>query len=1064
VTGGRPGLGDMAVQAALALTQEFFSEPDREGRARVPFTQAHVLISGRLDAWDGWRDLEPVAKALTGRLLRVRHNELASLQRFLDAARRVCAAPDSPFVIPAGVAPHEAGEVLALHGQPPLVFAGQMIEAMEAEHARQRPPVPAAGGGLWEFGWRDRSQVTLPVALQAPVIEPVVIDTAPYVGEFPVTCKELSGIAAELDRAWGGHAWREDVVTSILAGLRDDQDLPIEELFLAAARLNLLNAPTGVGKTVLMRVLGIAAARAGVPITLVARDIDDAHAVRDALDADIGKLTWPPGRRQPQCVLLLSPRRMHEKALSAAELGSWDRVDRLGYACALAGCVTSGPLPEAGAEPCGNLMPAEPDASGDGQRREVAPGRRSCPWRGVCARHSPARNAATADIIVTYHHYLASGQMPVPVRIDGVDADRGSILEVIMRRCPIVVVDEIDQFQSVLVETGSQEVVLAAKGRAAGSLPLAQIEVDRARLAAAADRQILPPLARARFLSEQFLNYILEGELWLDEYDDRPSSGWHLPGSNDRMLIRALLAVPDGIEIPDFAYRTFNALFPDRDDPQPEELDDDLAAVRGLLAESVSNDDGADRITELKHRLSDALSSRVEDRGARARVVNALLVRAWLGSLRQALTRLTYTVTTPEASLPAARQLADKLGVFVQHATIPYGPLGYMLFGFRVQTADGPQRSGQLSTQAIAGDPHTTTAQLGGTVALDCCGLERIVLGMSATAFFPGAAREHIHAPITWTMTDADPGAVTAAEGSVFRDPYTAIRVGGQPEGAKDDILIELGRRLWDQQLGPHIAALSADPRRADRARVLVITNSYRQCSLLAHGIAQATNPARLAVAVSPDPAKRQIIPPPGALLLAPGQFETFPQHPGVDVLLAPISRTARGLNILIPGQQRSAISEIWVCVRPVAQLSEPAEMFASINAHAIERVPPGPDPGAVLAAQRSAAHQRLYRLLGSDPRFSLMARELKAEVVAGILVDFIQLAGRARRGRTDVELYLVDNAFHDSRLGSDLPSLLRYCYDTLTPARQAAMARIYGSTLTSLLTYAGVNPAETKP
>jgi hypothetical protein len=1053
----------MAVQAALALAQEFFGTPDEEGRTRVRLADAHVLISGRVDAWDGWRDLDPGVKALTGRLLRVRHNELASLRRFEDAARRVCAGADSPFVIPAGIAPFEALEVLALHGQPPLVFAEQVIEGMEGERARQRAPVPAAGGGAWEFGGRERSQVTLPAALRPPVIDSVVINTAPYLGEFPVTCKELVEIAAELDGAWGGRPWREEVITGLLGGLRDDQGLPIQELFLAAARLNVLNAPTGVGKTVLMRVLGIAAARTGVPIALVARDIGDAHAVRDALDADIGKLAWPPGQR-PECALLLSPRRMHEKALLAAELGSWDRVDWLGYGCTLASFVTSGPPPAPGDEPCRSLLPTEPSGNGAGSRREPAAGRRSCPWRGVCGRHGPARAAAAADILVTYHHYLAAGQMPVPVRIDGIDLDRASVLEVVTRRCPVVVIDEIDQFQSALVETGSEEVVLAAKGRPSASLPLAQIEADRARLTSAADQQVLPPLSRTQFLAQQFLNYVLEGELWLDERDDRPSSGWHLPGSNDRMLIRALLAVPEGIEIPTFAYRTFNALFPDRDEPQQEQLDGDLAVVRELIAESVSNDDGADRISELKHRLSKALGGRVNDPATRAQVVNALLVRAWLGSLRQALTRLTYAVTTPEADLPAARQLADKLGMFVQHATIPYGPLGYMLFGFRIQISEGPTRTGQLSTQAIAGDPHSTTAQLGGVVALDCCGMERIVLGMSATAFFPGAAREHIHAPVTWAMTDADPGSVTAAEGSVFRDAFTAIRVAGQPEGAKDGILTELGRRLWDQHLGPHLEALRIDSQRADRARVLVVTNSYRQCSLLAHGMAEATDPARLAVAVSPDPARRQILPPPGALLLDPGQFETFPHHSGADVLLAPISRTARGLNILIPGQQRSAISEIWVCVRPVAQLSEPAEMFASVNAHALQRAAGGPDPADAVAEQRTAAHQRLYKLLGSDPRFSLMPRDLKAEVVAGILVDFIQLAGRARRGRTNVELYLVDNAFHDSRLGSDLPALLRYYYETLPPDRQTAMARIYGSTLTSLLTYAGLAPTEDAP
>src|SRR6266702_1847110 len=107
----RQGMGDMAVQAALAMAQEFFGAPDQEGRTRVLLADAHVLISGRLDAWDGWRDLDPRVKAPPGRLLRARHNELASLRRFEDAARRVCAHADSPFVIPAGVAPYQAQEV-----------------------------------------------------------------------------------------------------------------------------------------------------------------------------------------------------------------------------------------------------------------------------------------------------------------------------------------------------------------------------------------------------------------------------------------------------------------------------------------------------------------------------------------------------------------------------------------------------------------------------------------------------------------------------------------------------------------------------------------------------------------------------------------------------------------------------------------------------------------------------------------------------------------------------------------------------------------------------------------
>jgi hypothetical protein len=127
-------------------------------------------------------------------------------------------------------------------------------------------------------------------------------------------------------------------------------------------------------------------------------------------------------------------------------------------------------------------------------------------------------------------------------------------------------------------------------------------------------------------------------------------------------------------------------------------------------------------------------------------VVNALLVRSWLGRLDQSLTPLVYAVTSPEARLSAARQLAEKFGGVVTHAAIPYGPLGRLLFGFRVDRTDGPEPRGSLVVQAISGDPHTTTAQLGGVVALAAMGMERIVIGLSATAFFPLAARTHLHA------------------------------------------------------------------------------------------------------------------------------------------------------------------------------------------------------------------------------------------------------------------------------------------------------------------------------
>ena len=1055
MSGGR-GLGDMAVQVACAFSEAFFAGRDDQGKVRVPLNQAHVFASGRVDLWDGWDSQPPVVKRLVGRFLRLRHNELASQNAFLAAARRQFTAADAPYAVLPGVPAYEAADVVPLHGQEPLTFASQLLDDMEEIQAGKRVPADTATPGEWSFGWQGRSTVELPVLPGPQNGQPALptVTTAPAVGEIKVSRQELEDLARELDRA-RGQSWRQDVIRGLLAGLRDSEDLPVGQLAARAGRLHILNAPTGVGKTILNRVLAIHLARAGIRVCLVATNINEALNGKADIQADLSVLAQQPGQRAPSCAPLVSAHRMHDKAVTAAAIGDWGRADELGYGCALKVYVVDGPLPEPGKEPCTGLRQKSPPGS-----QGSAGGRGACPWRNDCGRHRLMREAVQADIIVTYHHMLASGHIPVPVSLDGAEIEGLSALELVMRACPVILIDEIDQFQSTLVDAGTKDVVLAAKGRDRETLPLEQIETQRGPLPPVADRRVLPPLMRTRFLAEQFLNYVLDGEIWLDNTSDKYGSGWHLPGTRDRFLARSLFDVPEEAEISLGVYRAYNTLFPDRDEPAPVALPPDLAQVSDLIGEAVSNDSGGDEISEIKHRLHEQLTQRLPDRAVRNQVVNWLLVRAWLGALRQALTRLIYAVTTPDVQLPAARELAERLGVFVQHAVIPYGPLGYLLFGFRVTRSDDPEPRGELSVQAIAGDPHTTTSQLAGVVALAAAGCERIVMGLSATAFFPGAAREHIHVPVTWAMTDAAAGGVKASSGQVLGDGMRAIRVAGLAEGVGKDLTIEeLGRRLWSDRLAPYLDAAQADNRR-DRARALVVGNSYRHGALLARGIGELADPRRLSVAVSAGNSTALLPLPPGAVTLTADEFESFGHGPVGRVLIAPLSRVARGLNILVPGQQISAICSIWVCMRPVAQIHEPGELFASVNSAAVDIGQPSPDPAAVLAAQRKAALSRLYWILSSDRRFSMLPRDLKKEVVAGMLVDFIQLAGRARRGGTPVELYLVDGAFHDPRLSSDLPSLMRYHFDSLSTDERSAMRRIYGGMLTALLDFAEV-PAE---
>lgn len=169
-------------------------------------------------------------------------------------------------------------------------------------------------------------------------------------------------------------------------------------------------------------------------------------------------------------------------------------------------------------------------------------------------------------------------------------------------------------------------------------------------------------------------------------------------------------------------------------------------------------------------------------------------------------------------------------------------------------------------------------------------------------------------------------------------------------------------------------------------------------------------------------------------------------------MICAPLSVVSRGLNILIPHTDRSALASVWVGVRPLTHLHEPSVMYASINACGVAAGAVSADPAGMLASQRSAAVRQRELLLRTDPRFSRMPKFLKTEVLAGILVELIQLAGRARRGGTPVELYLVDHAFFNQQLGCDFPRLLRSYYGQLDTGEQDILRRVYGSTLTAWL------------
>ena len=285
--------------------------------------------------------------------------------------------------------------------------------------------------------------------------------------------------------------------------------------------------------------------------------------------------------------------------------------------------------------------------------------------------------------------------------------------------------------------------------------------------------------------------------------------------------------------------------------------------------------------------------------------------------------------------------------------------------------------------------------------------------------------------------------------------PAAPVRLSGLPSRDRDDALFTMGVGLSAQHLGAHLAQLRTTGR-AERARVLIVANSYAQLADLAEGvIAAGCAPERIAIALPDDEsARRSIATPPRTTRVRISRLAgVIAAHPGCDVLLAPLSRVARGLN-LVTEDGRSAVYSIWLAIRPVPLVDEPDRLVAHAGAHARRTNSPQTDFAGALAKYRGAADEHLRLILNSSPTFARLPLDVRIDIAASVVVDLIQLLGRARRGDTDAELNLVDAAFLGSTNGHDgWPALIRELHDRWERAGQLPTLRaLYGGTLDAVL------------
>jgi hypothetical protein len=580
-------------------------------------------------------------------------------------------------------------------------------------------------------------------------------------------------------------------------------------LDLPAGGTRLLNAPTGIGKSVVMEVVACWMAAYGLVVSIVVPTNTDVLKLTRAVEQDLEALGVTAS-----ATALMSPSTLFETTQKVVRTRpAWDptgewTTDRLGYGCALAAAAETESAVDswaAGAEPCTTLRPAG----------EESGTRRGCPWRTTCGKFRLARAALDAYVIVTSHANFHSGRLHLPVRDERGLTDRTTVEELIFRRSHLVVIDEIDAFQSNVVSQAARGLVLDRRGST--RTPLHDLEADYVQAAGRINRDVESSVRdmvhHSKFLASLYTAALTFGTIGVDSAASAATGRyWLVPRRWDGALTAQLYGLPDHEHFTPEMINGFQSLFPGGGSPRSDEPAH-FASVRRVLATVTEVGNGAKSLRDSRGRLDELLTAHIADDRARAKAINRLLQRAILERLRKHLRQFVYDAPhLATAGVPAAREIAETFGPYSRWRALPNGPLGRLLFAFSHHVDPSGRLPAQLNAAAFGGDPHVYTTTLADITALCRAGTRRAVLGLSATAFFPQAPHHHVHLDPHWWVTDDDQDSVRILPAYITEqttDERRLVRVWGTEGARRGEALRRLAELLWPTRLDQELQRLA---------------------------------------------------------------------------------------------------------------------------------------------------------------------------------------------------------------------------------------------------------------
>lgn len=805
-----------------------------------------------------------------------------------------------------------------------------------------------------------------------------------------VSWEDLKGTAAWMDHQGHGTNWSHRF---------DRMDLvDVKDRGLKLTGLYHLVGMVGAGKSTLMDVLTVWAARSGLRTMLVVGDNVEA-TTRVETFRGLGLNSVPlmglGGRKRR--------REQLERVANESDKGWKDpRLKWVSPVCPLLGFGSSDltDIPP-GSEPCESLH----------EERERNSNQRTCPLMHACPVHLSRSTMMDAEIWVGTPQSLVLTRAPEQVVEENV-----RLLEVIYRECDLVIVDEADRVQSQLDEMFAPSVTLV------GTQGNGLIEaLDRSA--------VVPPggsLGRTMASSDVF------------EWKGAQSMSSHavslllLMCSNNKDL-RDWIAQRSYFTAYGLAEQLHRELSGEMGGGQamPEMVnkflqDPDTDSCLGNLAAAVlpprSEGIKQARVNDTLRWLRDTYPSEEvnkQDEELLSLKIQSIAAAAVLDN------RLKRVYDHWEVG-DGAYSLGDGADTPFHHSPrdyqglLPVPPMG-VLFGFRYRSDDDGNPQMDMFRCAGVGRWLLTNLHDIFRDVDSACGPH--VLLLSGSSWAPGSSGYHVHAPVDNILTPPSADVAAIAESTAFFDyaldpkSFEPIAVSGSGGARRERNLLALLTFLTDRQSGASQLERELDLlEREDGGGncILLVTGSYEETQQAFRFLNARLNYGirYLVPDSSPDDERSSW----SSSQLRRGLVKRFADG-DERVLIAPLMAIERGHNI-VEEDGSARIGSVYFLVRPMPVPHEFSLAVRDMNHWAMsrwtERVPgvESDSVGRRWNEYRADAYRAWHAILRDPGRYRSATPERRRNIAWTQLVALWQTAGRGVRGGSSVRVHFCDAAF----------------------------------------------------